>query len=93
MELLLEKNELVSMGRQLKGCNIFCTEGRCWVTQENNHTDYILAPGEEFQVVDNGHVVVTATEGCRIKVIQPDRNDSTLWVSKLLPRASFLRFT
>jgi hypothetical protein len=92
MELLLEKNELMSMGRQLKGCTIICTEGRCWVTQEKNHTDYILAPGKELQVACNGHLVVTATEDCRIKVVLPDR-ERTFWERKLLPQVSLLRCT
>lgn len=91
MELLLEKNELMSMGKQLKGCTIICTKGRCWVTQENNGTDYILAPGKELKIFSNGHLVVTATEDCRIKVILPDQVMSTLWMSRLLPRLSLLK--
>ena len=93
MELLLEKNELISMGKQLKGSTIICTRGRCWVTQENNANDYILAPGKEFKVASNGHLVVTATEDCRIKIILPNRIISPLWTSKLLPRVSLLRFS
>ena len=93
MELLLEKNELMSMGRQLKGCAIICTEGRCWITQEKNLNDYILSSGKEFMVANNGHLVVTATEDCRIKVILPDRKDSNLCISKLLQPLSLSSFT
>lgn len=93
MELVLEKNELVSMGRQLMGCTILCTEGLCWVTQEKNLNDHILSAGKEFLVATNGHLVVTATEACRIKVLMPDRNNNNSWLRKLFPQVSLLRFT
>lgn len=93
MELLLEKNELVNMGKRLKGGSIFCTAGRCWVTQEDHYADYILSPGDEFQVLSNGRLVVTATADCRIRVVLPAHNEDTLWARKRLPQLSLLSFT
>lgn len=46
----------------LRGEQITCTDGKLWVTQENDMTDYILNRGEIFWVTNSGKVVVQAMQ-------------------------------
>lgn len=66
MEILLSKQELLDLGQNVHGVKIVCREGRCWITQTGDDRDHILRNGENFEVRINGHLIITATETCRI---------------------------
>ncbi|PLY06825.1 MAG: hypothetical protein C0622_00605 [Desulfuromonas sp.] len=70
MELLLEKNEILDFGRgRLKGYELLCLAGRCWLTQEGDSRDHLLAAGERFTSRSRGRVLVTAISGCRLTLV------------------------
>lgn len=66
MEILLKKQELLDLGRGLQGVRITCSEGLCWLTQSGDSRDIILSGNENFIIRTDGHVIITATEACRI---------------------------
>ncbi len=68
MEMLLSKQELLDLGDQVKGLKIICCGGICWVTQRGDTRDYILKAGESMTSQNNSHLIVTATEECRLRL-------------------------
>jgi len=78
MELLLQKQELLDLGENMRDVNIVCREGRCWLTQTDDSRDHILGVGDHFKVNRRKHLIITATEPCRLMFIdglpgQPQR--------------------
>jgi len=71
MELLLAKQELLNLGMNLRGVRIDCRSGRCWLTQAGDSRDHILRTGSSFTVTSNSHLIVTATEPCRLMLSTP----------------------
>jgi len=70
MQLLLEKNELLDLGRLVRGVGIYCREGCCWVTVEGDSRDHILQSGENHTIRQSGRVVVTALTQARLQLVQ-----------------------
>jgi len=68
MELLLNKQELLNLGANLRGIKIVCLEGRCWLTQAGDSRDHILRAGGTFAITANGHLMVTAMDTCRLRL-------------------------
>ena len=66
MEILLNRNELLDLGDNLCGVRVICQSGSCWLTQAGDNRDYILRPGQGFTINMRGHLVVTATDTCRL---------------------------
>jgi hypothetical protein len=75
MELLLENQELMDLGKGLRGTSIACRDGRCWITQEGDSRDHILRTGESFTIKASGRLIVTATEPCRLMLVKHERNN------------------
>ncbi|GEM_PF-857648 len=71
MELLLNERELLDLGENLRGVRIVCRQGRCWLTQAGDSRDHILRAGNSFMVSANGQLIITATESCRLMLIEP----------------------
>lgn len=69
MEILLKKHELLDLGTELRGLSLFCQAGTCWLTQAGDSRDHILRVGHSFTATLSGHLVVTATEDCRLSLI------------------------
>jgi len=86
MELLLEKQELLNLGENLRGVRIDCRSGRCWLTQAGDSRDHILRPGGSFTVGSNSHLIVTATEACRLMLRAPQEADRQSYPGKSLFR-------
>ena len=68
MDILLEKRELLDMGANLRGVNITCIEGRCWITQAGDNRDHVFGTGGSFKILTPGRLIITATETCRLTV-------------------------
>jgi hypothetical protein len=68
MELLLNKQELLNLGANLRGIKIVCLEGRCWLTQAGDSRDHILRAGGAFAITANGQLMVTAVDTCRLSL-------------------------
>jgi len=69
MEILLKKHELLDLGTELRGLSLFCQAGTCWLTQAGDSRDHILRAGHSFTATQNGHLVVAATDNCRLTLI------------------------
>lgn len=81
MERLLNQGELLVLGENLKGLEIICRSGSCWVTQARDSRDFILRRQSQFEVQSKGQVVVYATSSCRLQLIpgkKPARNCAPL---------------
>jgi hypothetical protein len=66
MEMLLDKQELLDLGKELHGVKVVCREGCCWITLSCDNRDHILKHGDSFIVRGRGHVIVTAMDSCRL---------------------------
>ena len=93
MELLLDKNELIDLGKSVQGLSIICTEGHCWVTQTGDNRDHVLENGASFLAGNNGHLIVTATNACRIKLRQQQKWPIQLLKRIMRPEFSVPRFS
>lgn len=70
MELIMNKQELLNLGRQMKGLRIVCRDGKCWITQAGDSRDHILRTGESFLVETASHLIITAMEPCRLMLAE-----------------------
>ena len=73
MEMLLEQRELLDLGETLQGVKIVCQHGQCWITQSGDSRDHILRRGGNFTIRAKGKVIVTATESCRIMLVERNK--------------------
>ena len=73
MEMLLEQRELLDLGETLQGVKIVCQHGQCWITQSGDSRDHILRRGENFTIRAKGQVIITATESCRIMLVESNK--------------------
>mgnify|MGYP001235194898 CR=1 FL=1 len=69
MELALERHELLDLGIIPPDLQISCQAGSCWLTLSGDRHDHILRPGQQFISRQRGHLLVTATAECRIKIV------------------------
>lgn len=76
MEILLNKYELLDLGANPRGLSLTCQAGTCWLTQTGDDRDHILRAGEQFKACEHRHLIVTATEDCRlILTTAPSKNN------------------
>lgn len=73
MEMLLEQRELLDLGETLQGVKIVCQHGQCWITQSGDSRDHILRRGGNFIIRAKGQVIITATESCRIVLVESNK--------------------
>ena len=66
MEMLLNKRELLDLGKELQGAKIVCREGCCWITLAGDSHDHIIKHGNNFIVRSKGRVLITAMEASRL---------------------------
>lgn len=93
MELLLAEKEVIDLGKNVQGLKIVCTEGRCWITQSGDHRDHILGAGSCFHAKSGGHLIVTATGTCQLKLSKPQKRPFPLFKRLFRPRFSALHLT
>jgi len=93
MELLLSRNELIDLGKNLSGVRIVCIEGCCWLTKAGDNRDHILTQGKAFEILDSGHLVVMALNKCRIRLIDAEKCSSHLLRRIFRPTVSALDWT
>ena len=84
MDLLLNKQELIDFGEDLRGVSIICREGRCWITQESDNRDHILGVGDRFTVNASGKLIITATELCRLMLNEFEVKNQPSCLAKIL---------
>lgn len=80
MELLLNSQELLDLGENLRGLRIICLSGCCWVTQAGDSRDHILRGGGTLTANAGRRLIVTAMEPCRLALsqAQPPRRAGSL---------------
>lgn len=86
MELLLNKQELLNLGGDMNGIRIVCREGRCWITQSGDSRDHILGAGDRFRVKASGQLIITATEPCRLMLVDCVQNQESRLLKALYGR-------
>ena len=83
MELVMNKQELIDLGKQMKGLRIVCRDGKCWITQAGDFRDRILRTGESFLVETAGQLIITAMEPSRLALVQSTHGKPSL-LNKLI---------
>lgn len=73
MEMLLKQRELLDLGEKLQGVKIVCQRGQGWITQSGDSRDHIIRSGSSFIIEGKGRVIITATESCRIMLVNSDK--------------------
>ena len=73
MEMLLAKQELLDLGKELQGVKIVCREGCCWITLSDDSRDHILRSGDSLVVRTKGHTIIAATEPSRLMLTDSNR--------------------
>ncbi len=81
MQLLLEKEEVLEVGKHQRDAQIVCHAGRCWVTISGDSRDYVLHSGNTMMVSGSGSVCIAALGDARVQVITESRLPS--WLEKL----------
>lgn len=66
MEMLLNKRELLDLGKDLQGVKIVCREGCCWITLAGDSRDHIIKHGNSFIIRSKSRVLITAMESSRL---------------------------
>jgi quercetin dioxygenase-like cupin family protein len=59
--------QVVTM-RHGKGKHLYCTEGTLWITLEHDGNDHILEANQEFDICEDGQVVISALDAGTFKV-------------------------
>jgi hypothetical protein len=54
------------------GSAIYSVVGTLWITQEGTIKDFVVGPGERFDVRSHSHIVVTAVQGTGIAFLAPE---------------------
>ena len=62
MEMLLNKRELLDLGKELQGVKIVCREGCLWAAVAGESPDHIIKHGNSFIIKSKGRVLITAME-------------------------------
>lgn len=75
MELLLNRNELLDLGKNANGLRIVCVEGLCWVTRSGDHRDQIIRTGDSFVIEGCGHLIINAMSPSRLMLGKTGRQE------------------
>jgi len=70
MEMLLNKGELLNLGKNLQGLAIIFQSGTCWLTQAGDSRDHILRAGQKFEIRSKGQIVLCAADPCRLQMVE-----------------------
>jgi len=71
MQLLLNNQELLDLGDDLRAVEIQFRTGCCWLTQAGDSRDRILHAGQSHTVTRRGKVLVMALTESRLELIAP----------------------
>lgn len=70
MDLVLGRNEMLSIRGDARGLSVSCQEGALWLTQPGDPEDHILEASDAFTVSRTGTVVVWARERSSLKIVE-----------------------
>ncbi|NVJ27223.1 DUF2917 domain-containing protein [Myxococcus sp. AM011] len=59
-----------------EGLSLTCTEGRLWLTFEQDSRDHVLEPGATLRLEQAGHVVVQALRPARFRLAKDGQRPS-----------------
>ncbi len=76
MELLLNKQEVLDLGKNCSGIKIVCSVGCCWITCAGDSRDHFLRAGENFTVEHKGQLLVVAMRTTRLMLVRSAKNKS-----------------
>ncbi|PLX87267.1 MAG: hypothetical protein C0618_07185 [Desulfuromonas sp.] len=84
MDLLLERGEIIDLGRIPSDFNVSCRSGQCWVTLSGDSRDYLVGDGQQFTTRTGGHLIICALESSRVQLKAPSTHTTSLW-AQLIP--------
>lgn len=77
---LLERREMVEL-RHAMGARLQIAQGEVWITQEGDEEDYLLSPGDNFEISRSGMALVQAMQPTVLIL----RTPTSLKVARKLP--------
>jgi hypothetical protein len=72
VEIALPARATISLRPSKVGVELYCPEGRLWITQAGDARDYILESGDHHRIADGGLVVVQAMASSTLRVLERD---------------------
>lgn len=69
MELVLTKNDILTLDGDQSGLQLRCGTGRLWLTQSGDSRDYLLGPGQIHTIGRRGRVVIWALEAATLQTM------------------------
>lgn len=57
--------------RDARGTRVLCVAGELWITQDRDTADYVLGPGDSFEIGVDGAVVVHGLHASRLLLLEP----------------------
>lgn len=72
VEIALPAHSTISLRPREADVEIYCPEGRLWLTQAGDAADHVLEPGDAHRVVGDGLVVVQALANSTLRVLERD---------------------
>ncbi|HTP02838.1 MAG TPA: DUF2917 domain-containing protein [Anaerolineales bacterium] len=71
IELILKKNQLLTLDETQPKMAIECKEGVIWVTHTGEGQDYMLRPGRHYLPKGPGRLVIEAIDDARVDIEEP----------------------
>lgn len=67
LEQVLAKDQMLVLDN--RRLTLQCLEGQLWLTRDGDAEDYILGPGQNFEIHPRDHAVVQAQRPSRIRLL------------------------
>ena len=71
VEMILTCGDIFKMEGDQRLTTILCVEGRLWITQPGDASDYVLEPGMQFIINRSGAVLIQGQPEGRFEMIPP----------------------
>ncbi len=72
-KLHLDKNDIFQIKKTRPGMELSCEKGILWVTQSGDIRDYLLAPGQNLVIKNQGSVLIEALREVEFKISSLDK--------------------
>lgn len=69
----LNKNGFYRIEKIRPGMAVSCEKGLLWVTQSGDRRDYILTPGQNLVVKNNGRILIEALRDVEFEIVSQEK--------------------
>ena len=70
--LKLQRRGFHRVGAAKPGMTVVCEQGILWLTQSNDHRDYMLRPGESMVLGERKSILIEAMSDARVSIVYPN---------------------